>query len=447
MANLFSQRAVINFILITAFITIGALGLISYRGINELAEANRWLIHTYQVIETVTKSQLDLKEARVQAENFIHSKNSQQILSAQALIESAEQNIRLAKQLTIDSPLQQQRLKKLAFLVEQKMIRLQELNTYHAIQIVVNQEEQALDSLLDQFYHDATQHERNLLKIRTESVGNYVKKTNLMLITSIFFTEILLFFCLFLLNLNLTKRNHLEEQLELLLSDLKRSNIELERFAYVASHDLQEPLRMVISYTQLIERRYKDKLDADANEFIYYAVDGAKRMQALLENLLLYSRVNRQGTSFELIDFDEIYNDVLVNIKVLLEEKKAIITHDKFPSIMGDRLQLMQLLQNLITNALKFLPKNCKPKVHISTKLDNNEWLFSVEDNGIGIEPKYFDSIFIIFKKLHAQSEYPGTGIGLALCKKIVERHRGRIWLTSEVGKGSIFYFTIPKVK
>lgn len=231
------------------------------------------------------------------------------------------------------------------------------------------------------------------------------------------------------------------------LEELKRSNTELEQFAYIASHDLQEPLRMVTSYTQLLAKRYKDKLDADANEFINYAVGGSIRMQTLLSNLLTYSRVTRQAKPLEPTQSDKIYDIVLTNLMVALKEKQATITRDALPTVMADPVQFTQLLQNLIANAIKFLPKDRTPKVHLSAILKDGEWLFSVKDNGIGIAKEYVDKIFVIFKRLHTQSEYAGTGIGLAVCKKIVERHGGRIWIESEVGVGTTFYFTIPQMK
>lgn len=224
--------------------------------------------------------------------------------------------------------------------------------------------------------------------------------------------------------------------------ELKRSNEELQHFAYVASHDLQEPLRMISSYLQLIKRRYKGKLDADADEFIHYAVDGANRLQKMINGLLEYSRVDTHGKSFELADCEVVLQQALTNLKVVIEENIATITHDPLPAVTADSSQLLLVFQNLITNAIKFRG-NEPPRIHISAKPVENEWIFSVHDNGIGIEPEYYERLFVIFRRLHSR-EYPGVGLGLSICKKVVKRHGGRIWLESEPGKGSTFYFTIP---
>ncbi|MDD5408715.1 MAG: PAS domain S-box protein [Candidatus Omnitrophica bacterium] len=224
---------------------------------------------------------------------------------------------------------------------------------------------------------------------------------------------------------------------------LARSNENLEQFAYVASHDLQEPLRTMASYSQLLERRYKDKLDKDANEFIDFIVDAAGRMQRLITDLLAYSRLRHMESSGDFVDCNKVLSRVLMATKQAIAESNASVTFDNLPVIKGHEINLVQLFQNLIGNAIKFCGKN-ECRVHISAKKNAGEWLFSVEDNGIGIEPQYQEKIFMIFQRLHKKDEYAGTGIGLAICKKIVENHGGKIWVESELGKGSTFYFTIP---
>lgn len=233
-----------------------------------------------------------------------------------------------------------------------------------------------------------------------------------------------------------------EEELTRYSRQLKRSNEELQHFAYVASHDLQEPLRMISSYLQLIEKRYKGRLDTDVDEFINYAVDGANRLQTMINALLEYSRVDTRGRPFEPVSCEVILERAISNLEVAIRENKATITHTSLPTVMADGTQLLQVFQNLMANAIKFRD-NDLPCIHISANREQNEWVFSVRDNGIGIEAEYKKQLFNIFKRLHGR-EYPGVGLGLSICKKIINRHGGRIWLESEPGKGSTFYFTIP---
>jgi PAS domain S-box-containing protein len=242
---------------------------------------------------------------------------------------------------------------------------------------------------------------------------------------------------------DITERKRSEKALARQAEELARSNEELERFAYVASHDLQEPLRMVVSYLQLLERRYQGQLDATANEFIGYAVDGAARMQTLIRDLLSYSRVGTQTQAFAPTDSAAVVDKAIANLQMAIAESGAVITHNSLPEVMVDASQFAQLFQNLMGNAIKFHGEQ-PPQIHISAERIEDGWQFSVRDNGIGIEPEYTERIFVIFQRLHRRADYPGTGIGLAICKKIVERHGGRLWIESELGQGSVFYFTIP---
>jgi PAS domain S-box-containing protein len=243
---------------------------------------------------------------------------------------------------------------------------------------------------------------------------------------------------------DVTERKKAEEERDSLLEELKKSNRELEQFAYIASHDLQEPLRMVTSYLDLLNKRYRDKLEKDAGEFIDYASSGAAHMYALLNDLLMYSRVGSKGKPFELTDLNLSINSAISNLKKTIEESGTQITSGNLPGLYADETQMVQLFQNLIANAIKFRGDKA-PVIRVSAEWKKTEWLINVSDSGIGIDPKFFDKIFLIFQRLHSKEKYPGTGIGLAVCKKIVERHGGRIWVESEPGKGSAFYFTLPQ--
>jgi PAS domain S-box-containing protein len=245
---------------------------------------------------------------------------------------------------------------------------------------------------------------------------------------------------------DITERKEAEQALRAAHEELKRSNAELEQFAYVASHDLQEPLRMVSSYTQLLERRLGAALDDDAREFMGYIVDGAASMKQLIEDLLAYSRLGTRGRRFGPVAVENALRKALANLRATVEETRAEVTHDALPVVEADDVQLAQLLQNLVGNALKFRGQE-PPRVHVGAAARDGEWEFTVRDNGIGIEPQYFERIFLVFQRLHNKTEYAGTGIGLAICKKVVERHGGRIWVESRPGEGSTFHFTLPKAR
>jgi PAS domain S-box-containing protein len=225
--------------------------------------------------------------------------------------------------------------------------------------------------------------------------------------------------------------------------ELRRSNQELERFAYVASHDLQEPLRTVSSYVQLLSRRYRDRLDADAGDFIDFTVEGVRRMQHLIEDLLAFSRVGTRGAPLVPTSMQAAFEGTLASLRASLDESKATVTADPLPMVVADAGQLVQLLTNLVGNALKFHAAD-PPRVHVGAGRHGRLWTVTVEDNGIGIAPEYFERIFVIFQRLHSREEYAGTGVGLAICKRIVERHGGRIWVESVPGRGARFSFTLP---
>jgi len=243
---------------------------------------------------------------------------------------------------------------------------------------------------------------------------------------------------------DMTERKRAEEKLRRAMEELERSNKELEQFAYVASHDLQEPLRAISGYVQLLQKRYRGKLDKDADDFINFAVEGAHRMQNLINDLLDFSRVGTTGKPLTRTESARALGAALRNMAADIEETRAVITTHDLPLVLADEGQLVQVFQNLLSNAIKFRKKDGPPRIHVSAEHRKNEgWVFSVRDNGIGMEPKYSDKVFQIFQRL--QREYGGTGIGLAICKKIVERHGGRIWVESAPGEGSTFYFTLKK--
>ncbi len=244
---------------------------------------------------------------------------------------------------------------------------------------------------------------------------------------------------------DVSERIKMEAEIQKILGEMKRSNTDLEQFAYVASHDLQEPLRMVASYVGLLAKRYKGKLDTEADEFIEFAVDGATRMQRMIQDLLTYSRVTTRGKELLPVELEVTFADAMDNLKLVIEENKATVTHDHLPKVLADASQIVSLFQNLVSNAVKFHGK--EPLViHVGCKEGPEEWTISVKDNGIGIDPKQFDRLFIIFQRLVTREQYPGTGIGLAVCKRTVERHGGRIWVESVgEGKGTTFLFTLPK--
>jgi light-regulated signal transduction histidine kinase (bacteriophytochrome) len=242
------------------------------------------------------------------------------------------------------------------------------------------------------------------------------------------------------------ERQRAEEEVKRSVAELARSNSELEQFAYVASHDLREPLRAVAGMAQLLSKGYQDKLDGKAQEYLTHIVDGVARGQDLIDDLLEFSRIGHKRHLVKVVESKEILKQVMENLSVAIRESGAVVTYDGLPSLKCDPTQLTQLLQNLVGNAIKFRGEQ-RPKIHVQAEVKNGEWVFAVRDNGIGIDPQYFDRIFTIFQRLHTRRAYPGSGIGLAICKKIVQLHGGRIWVESAPGQGAAFFFTYPQVQ
>ena len=292
------------------------------------------------------------------------------------------------------------------------------------------------DSLLEEFQHESESRIRE-----TRRVEVWILATTLAVLLSM---GLFVFRPLVLrVRRDIEDLQRVQGELSARAEALERSNAELEQFAYVASHDLQEPLRMVTAYVQLLDRRYRGKLGTDADESIRYASEGAIRMHQLIQDLLAYSRVGTHGGDLRPVDLDPVLRDVLADMKIAIEECGAEIESTPLPRVRADPLQIGQLLRNLIGNAIKFR-STLPARIRISVHPDGPDWHFSITDNGIGLDMRFADRIFTIFQRLHARDQYPGTGIGLAICKKIVLRHRGRIWVTSEVGSGSTFHFTLP---
>jgi PAS domain S-box-containing protein len=242
---------------------------------------------------------------------------------------------------------------------------------------------------------------------------------------------------------DITERKQAEEALAKRTKELDRSNKELEQFAYAASHDLQEPLRTMASFAQLLQRRYQGKLDASGDDFIHFIVDGAARMQGLIQDLLAYSRVGSRGKDFVPTDCTAVFDQAVANLRAAIVESAAVVTHDSLPTVQGDGVQLIQVFQNLVGNSIKFRDSP-SPRIHVTAEQRSSEWVFSVKDNGIGIDPEYAHRIFEVFQRLHTHTEYPGSGIGLAIAKKIVERHGGQIGVDSQPHQGATFFFTLP---
>jgi len=304
------------------------------------------------------------------------------------------------------------------------------------------------------------QEESRLLILRTKEAGRSLRNTRIVIVTGEVLAIAFMGLAGIVVGQEIRRRRLAENEVRALNTDLEhrvaertaelderakdlaRSNSELQQFAYVASHDLQEPLRMVASFTQLLAKRYGDKLDDDARDFINYAVDGATRLQTLISDLLNYSRVGTQGKPLVPTDSASMFQRVLESLQLTIQESGAAIVSDPLPMVLADPQQLGQLFQNLITNAIKFRGEH-PPQIRVLAERDGNDWKISVRDNGIGISREHADRIFVIFQRLHTKSEYPGTGIGLAVCKKIVERHNGRIWFEPSDKGGTTFCFTI----
>jgi signal transduction histidine kinase len=443
------------------------VGVLSYRTMVQNDEDRQWVTHTHQVLEQVDLVLTDLLNAETGERGFILTGEASFLEPYNEALARLNGDVKDLHELISDNPIEQGTMERVEPLITERLGMLRDRIEVRKKEGLISGAElvrqgpgkQYMDKIRAQL-SEMKQEEIRLLALRTEEAAKSSRNTRTVIVTG----EVLAvaFLCLagMVVAQEIGQRRRAEMEVRTLNTDLERrvadrtaelserakelarSNSELQQFAYVASHDLQEPLRMVASFTQLLAKRYSEKLDDDAREFINYAVDGATRMQTLISDLLNYSRVGTQGKPLVPTDCDALLRRVVEIIQFNIKESGAKIECDPMPMVMADSQQLGQLFQNLITNAIKFHGEE-PPRVWISAERNGNDWKISVRDNGIGISQEHSDRIFIIFQRLHTKTEYPGTGIGLAICKKIVERHGGRIWVEPSAGRGSTFCFTI----
>ena len=453
--------------LLAASTILGLVAFLSYLSLLTNSDDRRRVAHTHQVLEKLADVRTDMLDAETGERGFILTGEDSFLQPYTRGLAGVQQNLKEVRDLTVDNPVQQSSLDRIEPLIATRLSELAE-----RIQVRRNQglgagvvavREGAGKQLMDQItaiVQEMTNEEDRLLVRRSAELQASSQKTKVVIVFGEALGFLFLLIAGWVIYTEMTERKKAEDAIRQLntdlerkvlertaqlaerAKDLERSNNELQQFAYVASHDLQEPLRTIASFTQLLAKRYNDKLDDKAREFINFAVDGSKRMQTLINDLLAYSRVGTQAKPLEALDCNDVLDRVLKSLERGIRDSGAVITRDPLPRIMADEVQLGQLLQNLIGNALKFCTER-SPQIHISAEPAGNFWKISVRDNGIGISPEHQDRIFIIFQRLHTKQQYPGTGIGLAICKKIAERHGGRIWVEPAPQAGSIFSFTV----
>lgn len=462
----FKSKVVVGLTAASAILLVVA-GL-SYVSLLSNAEDRRRVAHTYQVLEKLSEVRTNITDAETGERGYILTGEARYLDSYDHGISKVHQNLQELRELTADNPKQQHALDQLDPLVlvrlgqlaERIEVRRKQGLIAGAIAVREGPGKELMDQIRAVIETMKLEEDRLLVRRSAELEGSS-RKSRIVIV----FGEALGFLFLamagWIIQREMHHRKKAEEavrqlnielerkvaertaQLAERAKDLERSNVELQQFAYVASHDLQEPLRTVASFTQLLAKRYHDKLDDKAREFINFAVDGSKRMQTLINDLLAYSRVGTQAKPLEPLDCNTLLDRVLKSLERAIRDTSAVITRDALPHVLADEVQLGQLFQNLIGNALKFCNQK-PPRIQISAEPAGQLWKLSIRDNGIGISPEHKERIFVIFQRLHTQQQYPGTGIGLAICKKIVERHGGHIWVEPAPGGGSIFSFTIP---
>jgi|HubBroStandDraft_6_1064221.scaffolds.fasta_scaffold04923_5 signal transduction histidine kinase len=451
----------------TALAILILVGVLSYRNMVQSDEDRRWVTHTHQVLEKMDAVVTDLLNAETGERGFILTGEASFLEPYNEAFAHVYGDVKELRRLTSDNPVQQRNLDRVEPLISERLVMFQERVELRRREGLISGAEivrqgpgkQHMDRIRAQL-GEMKEEENRLMILRTAAVTKSSRNTTIVIVSGEVLALLFLSVAAIVVGQEMGQRRRAEEEVLILnvdlekrvaertaelderASDLARSNSELQQFAYVASHDLQEPLRMVASFTQLLAKRYEDKLDDDARDFINYAVDGATRMQTLISDLLNYSRVGTQGKPLVPTDSDALFRRVLDTLQFSIKESNAVIVSDPLPMVLADPQQLGQLFQNLLTNAIKFRGEQA-PNIRILTERNGNDWKISVRDNGIGISPEHTDRIFIIFQRLHTKTEYPGTGIGLAICKKIVERHGGRIWFEPSPGGGTTFCFTI----
>jgi len=423
---------------------------VAYLASEGLVEASEAVAESQHILLGLEEVVTGLQDAQRGQRGYVITGDESYLDIFHRAVERIPQEMDDVRQLTVDRPLLQRQLQELELLVAQALEEFQDIidarktsGFLAAQQLVLAGEGRKAMADTRQLVSQMQEQVRVSLEEKERTAKTAAARAPLVMLggTAVSFSLLLAVF--FLLNREIAQRRAAEQAVARHAQELARSNQELEQFAYVASHDLQEPLRMVASYTQLLARRYRDRLDSDAHDFIRYAADGATRMQSLINDLLAYSRVGTRGEPLRSADSEAVCEEAIRNLRAAIEESGAEVARDPLPRVLADAAQLRQLFQNLISNALKFRSPE-PPRVHVSADRNGNEWRFSVRDNGIGIDPEHAQRIFVLFQRLHNRAEYPGTGIGLAICKKIVERHGGRIWVESEPGSGATFCFTLP---
>ena len=453
--------------LAAAFSVLIVVAILSYLSLAHNVEDRRWVTHTRVVLEKLDDLQTTLLDAEAGQRGYISAGEESYLVPFQIGHARAGHEVKELRELTADNADHLRALDRLEPLIDAKFAAMDAtVVTRKRSGLAAGAEALRQGSgkqLMDQIkvvLSDMRQEEDRLLLVRSADLETSSRRTRTVIIVGEGLGFFFLFVAGFVIHEEMKQRARAEEEVRNLnadlerkvaertaelaerAKDLERSNMELQQFAYVASHDLQEPLRTISSFTQLLAKRYQNKLDEKAGEFINYAVDGCKRMQTLINDLLAFSRVGTQGKPLVAVSCEAALDRVLRALKMAIQDSGAVITREPLPVVLADEIQLCQLFQNLIGNAIKFRDTDV-PRVHISAERNGTGWKIAVRDNGIGVSSEHSDRIFVIFQRLHTRTQYPGTGIGLAICKKIAERHGGRIWVEPTPGGGSTFCFTI----